>query len=261
MFFTVSKLFWLVAAPTNLLILLACMASLALFTRFRVAARRVLVAVALLLFACGIGPLGSLLILPLENRFPRASVEPAEITGIIVLGGATDERITLARDQVTLTEWGARLSEAVNAAKRFPDARFLFTGGSGVLAGHPGMSEAQVAKRFFIEMGVPAARIELEDRSRNTWQNAVFTRDILHPAAGQRWLLVTSAAHMPRSMGIFRKLGFDVRAWPSGYRTTGQLADALANWGEASLGLRLTDSAIREWIGLVAYRLGLPRHD
>lgn len=253
MFFLVSKLLWGFTAPGNFLFLLTALGVLGLFTRFCVAARRLLVVTVLCLLVCGFGPVGYLLTQALENRFPRADVDPATLTGIIVLGGATDEVVTLDRDQVTLTEAGTRFTQAVLAARRFPNARFIFTGGSGLLAGFPGMSEAQVARRFFAEMGLAPERIELEDRSRNTWQNAVFTRDIVHPQNGQRWLLVTSAQHMPRSMGIFRQAGFDVLAWPSGYHTVRD--GGLLQTQPLSAGLGMTDSAMREWIGLVAYRL------
>ncbi len=103
-------------------------------------------------------------------------------------------------------------------------------------------------------MGVPRARLIVEDRSRSTAENAAFTKDRLEPKAGQRWVLVTSAMHMPRAVGAFRHVGFPVEAYPVDYTTTGP-ADAghLSNSIEG--GVIRTDAAVHEWIGLIAYRL------
>ncbi len=76
-----------------------------------------------------------------------------------------------------------------------------------------------------IALGVPDDRMSFEDRSRDTWENAVFTKELVQPKPGERWLLVTSATHMPRSVGIFRKIGFDVIPYPVDYQTGGVAGD------------------------------------
>jgi uncharacterized SAM-binding protein YcdF (DUF218 family) len=83
------------------------------------------------------------------------------------------------------------------------------------------MIEAVIAKRFFMNLGVDESRIVLEGRSLNTAQNAAFTRALVMPQPGQRWLLVTSASHMPRAVGAFRRAGFSVIPYPTGYTTSG----------------------------------------
>jgi uncharacterized SAM-binding protein YcdF (DUF218 family) len=108
--------------------------------------------------------------------------------------------------------------------------------------------------RFLQDAGVAADRIIVEGRSRNTHENAVFTRDIVKPKPGDRWYLVTSAYHMPRSMGLFRKAGFDVTAYPVDYRTRGP-QDLTRLFERIPGGLARTDLGANEWIGLVAYRL------
>jgi len=94
----------------------------------------------------------------------------------------------------------------------------------------------------------------LEGRSRNTQENARFTLEMVKPKAGERWLLVTSALHMPRSVGCFRNVGFEVDAYPVGWRTSGR-ADLLLLNGRISDGLIHTDAAVREWVGLLVYWL------
>ena len=145
------------------------------------------------------------------------------------------------------------MTKAVELARRYPAARLVFTGGSGALLGE-GQAEATSARDFFLSLGVPAEKMTLEDKSRNTWENGVFTRDMVHPKPGEPWLLVTSAWHMPRSVGIFRRLGIAVIPYPVAYRTIGDSRDVLSL---ATVGDRviMLDNSIREWIGLLAYRL------
>ena len=173
--------------------------------------------------------------------------------GIIVLGGAVDEDLTVLRDQVTLTESAGRMTEGMALALRHPSARLVYSGGSAHLR-EAAQSESDVARRMWLELGVPASRMTFEDRSRNTHENALFTKALVQPRPGEVWLLVTSAYHMPRAVGIFRQIGFPVVPYPVDFRTApwpGPLhADAAA-----SANLRLVDTAAREWIGLVAYWL------
>ena len=134
-----------------------------------------------------------------------------------------------------------------------PDARIVFTGGSGSLfiADNP---EASVAKKHLVELGVDPARVTLETRSRNTDENARFTAALVHPKPGQRWFLVTSAFHMPRAMGLFEKAGFDVVPYPVAFRTTKSEALPLFTFGGAADNFRFFETALREWVGLVMYR-------
>jgi uncharacterized SAM-binding protein YcdF (DUF218 family) len=255
MFFYLSKILWALVAPSNLLGLAAIVGAIALFTRFARVGRRLVTAAAVLYLACGLGPVGAILLRPLEDRFPRlpADIIPAP-AGIIVLGGAIDEQVTLARDTVALNESGARMTLAVALTRRFPQARLVFTGGSAALFG-PSSPEADGARRLFLELGVAPERMTFEDRSRNTYENAIFTRDLVHPQPGSHWLLVTSAFHMPRAMGIFQAAGFSVTAVPADYWTRGDARDFLRLQGDATRGLKMTELGLREWIGLVAYRL------
>jgi uncharacterized SAM-binding protein YcdF (DUF218 family) len=198
-------------------------------------------------------PLGSALLRPLEDRFPAQSLDMPPPDGIIVLGGAMDERITAARGQTQLNEAGERMTASVALARAFPKAKLVFSGGSGALI-QTAAAEAEAARKLWRELGVPDSQMIFEDRSRNTYENALFTKALVHPGARERWLLVTSAWHMPRAMGIFRALGMNPIAFPVDFRTFGTNED----WrppGDGSLALRNTETAIREWVGLIAYDL------
>ena len=103
-------------------------------------------------------------------------------------------------------------------------------------------------------MGLDQGDVVYEDRSRNTFENALFTRDLVKPKEGERWLLVTSAMHMPRAVGVFRKVGFPVIAYPVDFRTNGEFWRAGVP-GDTGSAVSMVENAMHEWLGLIAYRL------
>lgn len=252
MFFVLSKFFWLLAQPISVVLLLALGAIVfTLMHRRRLAlAANSLVVLLVGLFA--FTSLGYVLIQPLEDRFPVPQAMPDTVRAIIMLGGATKARPSTARQTVALNDAGERLTTTLWLAERYPMARIVLSGGGGLLSGET-ESEAETARRFFLAMGIEESRLVLEGESRNTIENAQFTRELLRGGAGPA-VLVTSAFHMPRSVGLFRAEGVDVVPWPTDYRSTGDqglgfdIADPNSNFDTAS-------KAIREWLGLLVYRL------
>ncbi len=103
---------------------------------------------------------------------------------------------------------------------RYPDARIVVSGGNGSLT-LEGEGDAVTSARLFTALGIDRDRLILETESRDTYENAVLTRQMVGATPDETWILVTSAFHMPRSMALFRQAGFDVVAWPSDYRTAG----------------------------------------
>lgn len=255
MFFVVSKTVWFFTQPSSLITLLIIAGlGLAATRRFARAGLRAAWTGVVLLVVCGIGPVANWLTLPLEERFPRPTRLPeGPIAGIILLGGYEDGRITGARGTLTLNEAGERLTEAALLARRVPAARLVISGGAGSIVREDRAGTADVGA-WLEGMGIARERLVLEDRSTTTLENARFTRDLVRPKPGERWLLVTSAAHMPRSIGTFRGQGFDVIAWPADFRTK-DAGDALRPFQAIPRGLRRLDDAMQEWIGLAAYRL------
>ena len=253
MFFVASKLLGFFAVPSND-ILAAGLIGLALMRTKHVCTGRRLVSASLILFlAFGLLPLGNLLIAPLEERFPPWDASGGAPDGIVVLGGAIEPAMALVRPASELNEAAERITVIAELARKYQSARVLYSGGNGSLVPRGG-SEAQIGAALFETFGVPARRLMLEDQSRTTAENAAFSRQVAMPKPGERWLLVTSAYHMPRSMGAFRKAGFAVEAYPVDYRTTGP-ADLWIPFDSMATGLRRTDTAAHEWIGLLAYWL------
>jgi uncharacterized SAM-binding protein YcdF (DUF218 family) len=253
MFFILAKILGFFALPSNILISLGLIGIVLMATRYARAGRRLAVASLLLIVVAGLSPLGNAIILPLEERFPPWDAARGAPTGIISLGGAFDTVVSPARGEVALNEAAERLTAVAELARRFPNARIVFSGGSGRII-YDGVTEAALAARLFESFGIARERIVLEDKSRDTDENARFTKELLQPKPGERWLLVTSAHHMPRSIGVFRAAGFPVEAFPVDYRTRGA-ADLFRPFSTLGDGLRRTDTATREWVGLVVYRM------
>jgi len=251
MFFTLAKILGFFSIPSNVLITLALIGALLMATRFARAGRRLAIFSVILIAIAGWSPLGNAIILPLEDRFPAWDESRAAPTGIICLGGALDTVVSRARGQVALNEAADRMTAMAELARRFPDARIVFSGGSGRLL-YEGATEAELAERLFVSFGIEKSRLTLEDKSRDTAENARMTRDVVKPKPNERWLLVTSAYHMPRAIALFREAGFSVEAFPVDYRTRGAV-DMLRPFSTIGDGLRRTDTAVREWVGLFVY--------
>ena len=255
MFFILSKVLGALVLPSNLLLLLLAVGCLALMRHRRRMGALCLGAGMAFYLAAGLGPLGLLLLRPLEDRFPRPPDNMAAPTGIIVLGGGMNEILYKDRQAFVLGSDGSRMTDAFILSRRFPGAKVIFTGGSNAVIDDEGITEADAARAFYSAMGMAPERLVLEDRSRNTDENARFTREIVKPQPGERFVLVTSAVHMPRAVGLFRKAGFDVVPYPSNYQTRGTDEDFWRMSTTAASGLSRFDQAAREWVGLLAYRL------
>lgn len=253
MFFILSKVLGFFALPSNLLITIGLVGIALLLTRSRRLASWLVVTSLVLLALFGLSPLGNALMLPLEERFPPWDASHGAPDGVIVLGGVIAEDVSAARGAVALNESAERVTVAAELARRYPKLRIIFSGGTNALLFDKG-AEAGFAVRQLEDLGVARERIVAEEQSRNTVENAVFSRLIANPQPGQRWLLLTSAFHMPRAIAVFRAAGFPVEAYPVDWRTTGPM-DLVRPYPSVSEGLRRTDVAVREWIGLLLYRL------
>lgn len=251
MFFSFSKILGFFVVPSNAVAMLCALGAALLLTRFRKFGSRVFALGIILLLICGYSSLGNLLLLPLSERFPAWSSAGRAPDGIIILGGSIDPERSQARGSLEMDASAERIVTMLQLARRYPQARIVFSGGSANLIQEP-VSEAPIAGDLLQDFGTPASRIVLESDSRTTAENAEFTRKLVSPKPGERWLLVTSAFHMPRSIGAFRKAGFDIEAYPVDWRTRGW-SDALMPFTTLSAGLARTDVAIHEWIGLIAY--------
>ena len=252
MFFTLSKTVGFLLLPSNLLICAGLVGLALMATRWRRAGRRVAIVSLLLLLALSVLPLGKLLAGRLEDRFPRWDAARGAPTGIVILGGAIDPDLSADRGELNLGGSAARVIAIAKLARQFPQARILYSGGNGSLLSSGG-PEADFVYPILDDFGVPRSRVTLETRSRNTAENAAFSKEVAQPKPGERWLLVTSAMHMPRAVGCFRRAGFPVEAYPVDWTTLThpKLAPSLAPVAN----LARLDDAAHEWEGLLVYWL------
>src|SRR5262249_23000038 len=232
MFYPISKAIWLAVAPTNALILITAAATIWAVPRVSKWAAWLAVISACALGIGGFTPVGYWLTPPLGNRFPQwgAGSRPL-VDGIIVLGGEVGDRITILAE----------------LTRDFPQARMVYSG--------PGDDRgAEALLKKFARLGGDRERVTMERRSRNTFENAVYSRELIKPNAHERWLLVTAALHMPRAVGCFRRVGFMVEGYPIQY-TTGHRSPLQPGFSLSSEALTRLDAAMKEWIGLFVYRL------
>jgi len=256
MSFTVSKIFWSLAQPGNVALLVLVLA--AIFAKSRpTLARRLLRTTVVLLLLVTFVPVGQWLNSPLERRFPELTHLPDKIDGIVVLGGAVEVSSTIGRAYLELNGSAERMTVSADVARRRPEARLVYSGYKGRLIDVS--DEIPDIVDFYVRNGVERSRIILEDGSRNTYENALFTKELVDPAPDETWLLITSAGHMPRAFGIFQKLGWSVIPMPVDFRQPLKLEarNYLSEVVEPSVSVRLEElkQAGKAWIGLLAYWL------
>ena len=250
LFFLLSKVLWYLVSPDSIIVLLV-LASWILLMRGAIRwAKRVLgfVAAALVILTCL--PLGEWMLFPLETRFPTNPELPQEIHGIIVLGGPEDAVRSLLWGQVEVNDAAERFLMSLALSRRFPRAKVVFTSGSGSLSDQR-LKGTEVGRRLYDEQGIDPARIVLESESRNTAENVSLSKALVKPAPDESWVVITSAFHMPRAVGIFCKAAWPVIPYPVDHRTLkGNLVRVdlglIGNINGLSLG-------IKEWLGLAAY--------
>jgi len=250
MFFVLSKTIAFLLLPSNFLILLGVAGVALLATRWRRAGLRLAVASLVLMVAAAFLPIGNLFLHALEIRFPRWDPSRGAPDGIVVLGGAISPALSFAHGEPVMGRDAGRLIALAKLARAYPNARIVYSGGDASLFAN-GQADAKFLGAVLDSVGVPRSRVMLESRSRNTAENAVFSKELVKPKPGERWLLVTAAWHMPRAVGCFRRAGFAVEAYPVNWLTGVEPSFWPGN--DFGGGLARLDLAVHEWMGVVAY--------
>jgi uncharacterized SAM-binding protein YcdF (DUF218 family) len=249
-FFWISKLAWLIIAPENLFLFLLLITWILLWRGAYRPAKRLLGFVVIVLMVVALFPIGEWLLYPLEIRFSANPKLPEKIDGIIVLSGPEDAVLSTLWNQVELGDGAERDMAFLELARRYPTAKLVYTGGSGSIM-HQEYKAADVAKQLFNKLGLDLSRVTFERNSRNTFENAVLSKELVRPGPGEKWILITTAWHMPRSVGIFCKAGWPVIPYPVDHWTMpGKLLRI-----DISLSghLRGLATGVKEWVGLIAY--------
>lgn len=253
-FFIASKTLGYLLDPFNWIVIVLSISAVSLLLNYYKLTKYTVATTLIFVLAIGFIPFGQKSLLILESKYP---VNPAldKIEGIIVLGGTEDAAGTAFWHQIQLGDGAERFTEALGLSRKFPNAKILFTGGSGALRdiGSDEMSGAIVAERFFLQQGLPQERLVLERLSRNTAENAKLSFDLVQPKKGDRWVLITSAFHMDRAMHSFEKAGWtNLIPYPVDF-LSGPASPEITWSPYRNLGI--LGLVIREYIGSIVYRL------
>ena len=247
--FIIGKLLWFFLAPGQLALWLPVAAAVALLARRERLARGFAIAFLVVFVVFGMLPVGSILARAEENRFPRPNPPPAHVDGVLVLGGGFGDTVLVARGAPPAEDSDVRLISAMALARQYPNARIVFSGGWGRFP------TPTRPLSLLGQMGLDPARLTLESRSHDTYENLVLSRQIAQPKPGEVWLLATSAIQMPRAMAVAKKQGWAMTPWPTDYLTTPRMRFRLDELLYIDAHLARADWAIHEWLGLLAYRL------
>lgn len=250
MFFLLSKLFWVLIQPLNAFCILGGMGFLVRF-RWDLAGQRMMNAALIGILVTGLLPVGPLLLTYLETRYPASIEMPEKIDGIVLLGGAFEAHTAKATGQISANDNIERAFCFVDLAKKHPEAKLVFSGGAGDLV-HPDAMEADVAKRFFALAGLGDRTIVYEEKSRNTYENVLYSMEALDPKNTQNWVVTTSAYHMPRTMGIFKKFGWRITPYQCDMRTDGTY-DVFRTLPNITGNFQSLNIAMKEIVGAAVY--------
>lgn len=250
LFWILSKLLWELVSPVNVALILLFVGMIFIWSRRQRLGIWLLSMGALMFLIFSVFPINVILLKPLEERFPVPQQLPENISGIIALGGSEKSVIALKRGQPSVNEAAERLITFVTLAMRYPQAQLIYASGPGALT-QQNYDPTDTARQLFEQLGLNLNRVRFDSKSRNTVENAVNSFKLLGQKAEGNWVIISSAYHMPRVVGIFRKIGWKIIPYPVDYQTSGEWKHdwefaKLHNFMEFSKGLH-------EWLGLLVY--------
>ena len=243
-----SKLIWVVLNPLNLLLIILIIGFFFKTINMKIVSKTFFTLSLIFFVIVGIFPTGSLILSKLEKNYPALTILPSYVDGILILGGPSSPGLTREHDQVSFNEAGERLTESVKLIKNYQSSKIIFSGGFGELP------HTYVAKKFFSEMGIDISYIIFESKSRNTFENILFSKKIINPKESENWLLVTSSFHMSRAINVAEKLDWKFIPYPVDFRTSKKFISfkpgfaLLNNFNSFNL-------ASHEVVGLLSYYL------
>lgn len=247
-FFATSKLTWFFVEPSHLLLWMLIGGAILSLLRYRIG-RALTGACAFVCFVLLLWPVGNWALQPLEDGFAK-SPPPSHVDGILELGSGLNGDILRSRGEPGMENDQGGLITLYALAQRYPQARIIYSGGSGEL-GRGSTPEARVAEQVLRNTGLDQRRVTYEAKSRNTWENIAYSKRLAKPKPGEIWLVVTSASRMPRAMAVAQRLGWKMTPWPSNYLTSEPGPQSHLSF---SANLSHLDLAVHEWVGLIAYR-------
>lgn len=252
MTFYLSKVFWFLFNPFNLIIIFLIFGFFSYkFKKFFLANFFYYISLSFfLIFA--ILPTGPYLVYFLEKDFHKTNYYPEKLDGILILSGATNPFLTKEYDQINLGEGAERLIESYFLIKKFPNVKIIFSGGAAYL-GYPEITDSSAAKKFYKDMGLDISKIYFENKSRNTFENLFLSKNYAQPKKNENWLLISSAFHLRRALNVGDELDWKLIPYPTDFRQSKKFIfkfsfDFFYNLSQSNL-------ALHEWLGIFYYYL------
>lgn len=252
--FIFSKILWFLISPLNLIFILVLIIFVLNYFGKIFISKFLLYFTIFFIFIVCILPVGPYLNYLLEKEFHNSNFYPVNLDGILILAGATNPNLTKEHNQVTLNGSAERLTESINLINKYPNARIVFSGGSGSLK-YPNLSHATAAHKFFINMGIPTSKIKYEQKSRNTYENILFTKKIVLPKDNEKWLVVTSASHLKRVINISEKLDWNLIPYATDFNSSKNFFENYTFNMNFISNMNSFNYAVHEWIGIISYYL------
>ena len=252
LFFYISKIIWLIASPDSLLLILLIFSIALLYFGKIYPAKKLLTIVSLMFILIALFPIGEWLLYPLESRFQTNPKLPDKVDGIIVLSGSENTELSHIWNQVEVGAAAERNLTFLNLARRYPKAKLIFTGGTGRLTNQK-YKAADVARILFEQQNFNINKIKFESKSRNTFENATYSKKFAKPLKNENWVLITTSWHMPRSVGIFCKVNWPTIPYPVDHQT--RKGNLYRVDFDLAKNLSVLKIGIKEWLGLFAYYL------
>jgi uncharacterized SAM-binding protein YcdF (DUF218 family) len=251
-FFYFSKIIWSVISPDSLFIILLTLCLLLFLFTQKQKAMILLSTLTLSTLLLSIFSIGDWMLYPLENRFQHNPQLPEHIDGIILLGGAVIADRSVEWQQLETNQFHERLSSFIQLAHLYPEARLVFSGGNASTDENK-PTEAKIAAAYFLESGISPDRLFIEDKARNTAENASFSMLLVNPQMNETWIIITTAYHMPRAIGVFCQQNWKAIPFPVDHQT---LPSNLYQPGFSLIAhANNLVLASHEWLGLLAYFL------
>ena len=250
MSFYLSKILWVIFNPFNLFIFFIFFSSFLSFFLKNFYYKFIVIFNIFFFLIIAVLPTGEYMIYKLEKRFHSDFIPLTSIDGVLILSGATEPFLTKEYNQIHLNGAIERLTESIGLIKKFPNAKIIFSGGSGSLY-HQELKHADVAKKFFLQQNIKIDNIIFENKSKNTYENILFSKKIAEPKLNDNWILITSAFHMTRAINIAENLEWKVIPYPVDFNVPKKISwkpkfNFLNN-------INLLQLASHEWLGLVSY--------
>ena len=254
--FYLSKVLWFLFNPINLIILFILIGFLLNLLNYIKISKYIYIFSFILFFITSVLPSGSYLNFLLEKNFHNMQYNFKNIDGILILSGATNPYLTNIHNQINLNSSAERLVESVILMKKFPKAKIVFSGGSGTInINHSKFTHSYVANKFFVNMGINANRIIYEKKSRNTFENILFSKNIINPKNNEKWILITSAFHLKRSLAIAKKLKWNLIPYPVDFNKDKKFNLKFSSFFNFLSNISEFNKSMHEWIGIFAYKL------